>query len=41
MASFETNRAKLAELAIRFGVNLQQDQELFISAPIAAVEFVR
>ena len=45
MTSSESIRAanisKLAELAVNFGVNLQDGQELIVTAPIAAVDFVR
>ena len=32
---------KYAELIIKIGVNLQQDEELVINAPITNAEFVR
>jgi len=38
---FQTKLRKLAELSVRFGLNIQPGQELFISAPTAALQLVR
>ena len=40
-AEFETQLQKLAELSVRFGVNIQPGQDLLITAPTGAVELVR
>lgn len=41
MANFQEKLSKYAELAIKVGVNIQEGQELLISASIQAVELVR
>lgn len=41
MSQFETRLQKYAELAIKVGVNIQENQTLVVNAPIAAVDFVR
>jgi aminopeptidase len=38
---FATKLDRLAEIAVRHGVNLQPGQELLINAPVAAVDLVR
>lgn len=38
---FETKLRKLARLSVRFGLNLQDGQDLFISAPSAALPLLR
>ena len=40
-ASHTEKLQKLAELAVRFGVNIQPGQELLVTAPIAALDLVR
>lgn len=39
--AFKRNLEKLAELAIRVGLNLEKGQEVIATAPIEAVDFVR
>jgi len=39
--AFKRNQEKLAELAIRVGLNLEKGQEVIATAPIEAVDFVR
>jgi aminopeptidase len=39
--AFTENLNKLAELAIRVGLNLEEGQEIMATAPIEAVDFVR
>ena len=39
--AFEKNLERYADLIVQVGLNLQKDQELMISAPITAYEFVR
>ncbi len=39
--NFEENLRKYAELIIKIGVNIQQDQELMIKAPIEGADFAR
>lgn len=41
MSAFQENLEKLAELAIRVGLNLEKGQEVIATAPIEAVDFVR
>ncbi len=41
MKTFEQKMEKLAELAVRTGVNLQKGQTLYIDAPVTATAFVR
>ncbi|WP_151736391.1 aminopeptidase ['Paenibacillus yunnanensis' Narsing Rao et al. 2020] len=41
MTHFETQLDQYAELAVKIGINIQPQQTLVISAPIAAAEFVR
>ncbi|WP_117236933.1 aminopeptidase [Thermus sediminis] len=41
MDALEKNLEKLAELAIRVGLNLEEGQEVVATAPIEAVDFVR
>ena len=41
MDAFKRNLEKLAELAIRVGLNLEKGQEVIATAPIEAVDFVR
>lgn len=41
MSAFQENLAKLAELAIRVGLNLERGQEIIATAPLEAVDFVR
>ena len=41
MSDFQIKLDRLAELAVRFGVNVQPDQEVVLTAPIEAVELVR
>src|SRR5690606_6643455 len=41
MTKFEQMLDKYADLAVRVGVNVQKGQNLFINAPISAVEYVR
>jgi aminopeptidase len=41
VSAFQENLAKLAELAIRVGLNLEKGQEIIATAPIEAVDFVR
>ncbi|WP_085521633.1 aminopeptidase [Tuberibacillus sp. Marseille-P3662] len=41
MQTFDQKLEKYAELAVKIGVNIQKDQDLVVSAPIAAVDFVR
>jgi aminopeptidase len=41
MSTFDQKLEKYAELAIKNGVNIQKGQELVITAPISAIEFVR
>ncbi len=40
-AAFETHLQKLAELSVRFGLNLKAGQDLVLTAPIGALELVR
>ncbi|WP_175991432.1 aminopeptidase [Bacillus sp. Marseille-Q1617] len=40
-AHYKENLERYADLIVQVGLNLQKDQELLISAPIAAYEFVR
>jgi aminopeptidase len=40
-SAFDTKLDRLAEIAVRHGVNLQPGQELLINAPVAAVPLVR
>jgi aminopeptidase len=39
--ALEKNLEKLAELAVRVGLNLEEGQEVIATAPIEAVDFVR
>lgn len=41
MSTFEQKLEKYAELAVKNGVNIQKGQELVVTAPISAVDFVR
>ncbi|SET99081.1 aminopeptidase [Salinibacillus kushneri] len=41
MSDFQTNLEKYAELVLRKGVNLQNNQALMVNAPTEAVQFVR
>ena len=41
MDTLEKNLEKLAELAVRVGLNLEEGQEVIATAPIEAVDFVR
>ncbi|TBH20970.1 aminopeptidase [Thermus thermamylovorans] len=41
MNAFQENLEKLAELAVRVGLNLEKGQEVIATAPIEAVDFVR
>ncbi len=41
MDALEKNLEKLAELAVRVGLNLEEGQEVIATAPIEAVDFVR
>ncbi|WP_038056852.1 aminopeptidase [Thermus amyloliquefaciens] len=41
MSAFQENLEKLADLAIRVGLNLEKGQEVIATAPIEAVDFVR
>ena len=41
MSAFQENLEKLADLAIRVGLNLERGQEVIATAPIEAVDFVR
>lgn len=41
MTKFEEKLEKYAELAIKNGVNIQPGQELLVTAPVSAIEFVR
>ncbi|GAA6730948.1 aminopeptidase [Thermus brockianus] len=41
MDAFQRNLEKLAELAIRVGLNLERGQEVIATAPIEALDFVR
>ncbi|QHS21940.1 aminopeptidase [Virgibacillus sp. MSP4-1] len=41
MSDFQKNMEKYAELVLRKGVNLQENQALMVNAPTEAVEFVR
>ncbi|MBM7603513.1 aminopeptidase [Metabacillus crassostreae] len=41
MSNFQSNLEKYAELAVRVGVNIQQNQNLTINASTEAAEFVR
>ncbi|WP_234553809.1 aminopeptidase [Thermus caliditerrae] len=41
MSAFQENLEKLAELAIRVGLNLEKGQEVIATAPLEAVDFVR
>ncbi|MRG85696.1 aminopeptidase [Salinibacillus xinjiangensis] len=41
MSDFQTNLEKYAELVLRMGVNLQNNQTLMVNAPTEAVDFVR
>jgi len=41
VSAFQENLEKLAELAIRVGLNLEKGQEVIATAPIEAVDFVR
>ncbi len=41
MDAFQKRLEKLAELAIRVGLNLERGQEVIATAPVEAVDFVR
>ena len=41
VSTFQENLEKLADLAIRVGLNLERGQEVIATAPIEAVDFVR
>jgi aminopeptidase len=41
MNNFERNLEKYAELAVKVGINIQEQQTLVINAPIATVNFIR
>jgi len=41
VATFEEKLDRYAEIAVKIGVNIQKGQELVISAPISAADFVR
>ncbi|RTI10405.1 aminopeptidase [Thermus scotoductus] len=41
MSAFQENLEKLADLAIRVGLNLERGQEVIATAPLEAVDFVR
>ncbi|MBM7644599.1 aminopeptidase [Scopulibacillus daqui] len=41
MSTFQQKLEKYAELAVKNGVNIQEEQELVITAPIEAADFVR
>ena len=41
MSDFEEKLAKLAKLAVRFGVNIQPGQVLYLTAPSAGLELMR
>ena len=39
--SHSTKLDRLAEIAVRIGVNVQEGQELIVNAPVESVELVR
>ncbi|UZX14884.1 aminopeptidase [Thermus sp. PS18] len=41
MSAFQENLERLADLAIRVGLNLERGQEVIATAPVEAVDFVR
>lgn len=41
VSAFQENLERLADLAIRVGLNLERGQEVIATAPVEAVDFVR